>query len=140
MRNTWIVAILAVVVCLPYGHADANSFKEPSVRRQLLSQMSTDQKARVEAQKHPAAYADKLGRVEANNAKVLEKVLAKHGWPTVELVGEDGERAAFYLAQRVSPEVRAECVRLYDRAVAEGKASPDRRALFTENVSALVSN
>ena len=42
----------------------------------------------------------------------LEEIIAEHGWPTYDLVGEDGEEAAWVIAQHsdLDPEFQAEAL------------------------------
>lgn len=45
------------------------------------------------------AYDSLMEKIHIENGRQLEKIIAKHGWPRRELVGEDGEEAAWILAQ-----------------------------------------
>jgi hypothetical protein len=67
----------------------------------------------------------------------LEEILAEHGWPTYDLVGEDGEDAAWAIAQHSDqdPEFQREALGLLREAVAAGQASPGNLAYLTDRVA-----
>lgn len=45
------------------------------------------------------AYDPLMEKIHTENGRRLEKIIAEHGWPHRQLVGEDGEEAAWVLAQ-----------------------------------------
>lgn len=67
----------------------------------------------------------------------LKQIVAEHGWPTISLVGEDGEDAAWAIAQHSDhdPEFQATAVRLIGEAVERGDASPGNLAYLTDRVA-----
>ena len=68
----------------------------------------------------------------------LKEILEEHGWPTYDLVGKDGEDAAWVIAQHsdLDPEFQAEALELLRAAVAEGQASPGNLAYLEDRVRA----
>lgn len=68
----------------------------------------------------------------------LKEIIAEHGWPGVDLVGEEGEDAAWLIAQHsdLDPEFQAEALELLRDAVAEGQASPGNLAYLEDRVRA----
>ncbi|TBN58291.1 hypothetical protein EYE40_13305 [Glaciihabitans arcticus] len=67
----------------------------------------------------------------------LKEILDEHGWPTFDLVGEDGEDAAWAIAQHsdLQPQVQAEALALLEVAVERGQASPGNLAYLTDRVA-----
>ena len=68
----------------------------------------------------------------------LAEILDEHGWPTFDLVGEDGEDAAWAIAQHsdLDPAFQREALELLRAAVDAGQASPGNLAYLTDRVAA----
>jgi hypothetical protein len=68
----------------------------------------------------------------------LREIVDEHGWPTYDLVGEEGEDAAWLIAQHsdLDPDFQAEALELLRAAVAEGQASPGNLAYLEDRVRA----
>lgn len=68
----------------------------------------------------------------------LKEIVEEYGWPTIALVGEDGEDAAWAIAQHsdLDPEFQARAVELLREAVAAGQASPGNLAYLEDRVLA----
>ena len=71
------------------------------------------------------------GRVEA-----LREILGTHGWPGERLVGEDGCRAAWLIAQHGGPDptFRLECEAALALAVQAGDAKPGQLAALRDRI------
>lgn len=67
----------------------------------------------------------------------LKQIVAEHGWPTISLVGEDGEEAAWAIAQHADhdPAFQEHAVELIGEAVERGDASPGNLAYLTDRVA-----
>ena len=67
----------------------------------------------------------------------LKEILDEHGWPTFDLVGEDGEDAAWAIAQHsdLQPQVQVQALELLEEAVERGQASPGNLAYLTDRVA-----
>lgn len=67
----------------------------------------------------------------------LQEILAEHGWPTYDLVGEDGEDAAWAIAQHSDqdPAFQREALELLTAAFEAGQASPGNLAYLTDRVA-----
>ncbi|MCC9308285.1 hypothetical protein LN042_14510 [Kitasatospora sp. RB6PN24] len=65
-------------------------------------------------------------RLTTRHADRLAEIMDEHGWPTAALVGEDGARAAWLIAQHADRQldVQRRALALMDAAVTEGAASP----------------
>ena len=68
----------------------------------------------------------------------MKEILAEHGWPTFDLVGEDGEDAAWAIVQHSDqdPAFQREGLALLRAAVAEGQGSPGNLAYLTDRIAA----
>jgi hypothetical protein len=75
-------------------------------------------------------------KVDLDNSRWLAGVLDDHGWPGRNLVGDDGARAAWLLAQHADHDqvFQRQCLDLLSKAVAEGEASPSHLAYLTDRV------
>jgi hypothetical protein len=68
---------------------------DEGLRAQLLARCEVDQSLRVS----PESDAEEMLPVDRDNSAWLETAVRERGWPGRSLVGEDGARAAFLLAQ-----------------------------------------
>jgi hypothetical protein len=102
--------------------------RDDDLRRELLDMMAADQ-------------GERTGGGTLNDTERtarLREIVAEHGWPTWDLVGKDGEEAAWVIAQHsdLDPEFQAEALELLREAVAEGQASPGNLAYLEDRVRA----
>jgi hypothetical protein len=67
----------------------------------------------------------------------LAEILDRHGWPTYDLVGEDGEDAAWAIAQHsdLDPAFQARALELLRAAVEAGQGSPGNLAYLEDRVA-----
>jgi hypothetical protein len=67
----------------------------------------------------------------------LKHVIAEHGWPGFDLVGEDGEDAAWAIAQHsdLDPEFQECALKHLSAAVDEGQGSPGNLAYLSDRVA-----
>jgi hypothetical protein len=74
---------------------------------------------------------------DAARTERLKEILAEHGWPTYDLVGEDGEDAAWAIVQHSDqdPAFQREALELLREAVEAGQASPGNLAYLTDRVA-----
>jgi hypothetical protein len=91
------------------------------------------------------AERDQSGRTggpdpEGDAARTLRlaEILDQHGWPTYDLVGEDGEDAAWTIAQHSDqdPAVQRRALELLRAAVEDDQASPGNLAYLDDRVAA----
>lgn len=97
------------------------------LQKSLLLMMKRDQRARVRGSWTP--------EIDAENTRKLKNVIARYGWPTNSLVGEDGARAAWLIAQH-TPDVsfQKKCLPLLRKAVRLGQASKSHLAFLTDKM------
>ena len=76
--------------------AHAGAPTHVALREELLKMAALDQKARQVAEN---GDFNALHYVDARNQARLKEIVAQYGWPTFEMVGEDGANASWLLAQ-----------------------------------------
>ena len=109
--------------------AEAEVVFDPRLHDELLQMMEDDQASRT---------GGELVGSDQERTDRLKEIVAEHGWPTVDLVGEDGEEAAWVIAQHsdLDPEFQAEALVLLRGAVEDGQASPGNLAYLEDRVRA----
>ncbi len=102
---------------------------DQELQDELVAMMAADQEARMGG-----------GSLDGDTERTerLKEIIEEHGWPTVDLVGEEGEEAAWVIAQHsdLDPEFQAEALELLRAAVEEGQASPGNLAYLEDRVRA----
>ncbi|MDQ4049642.1 MAG: hypothetical protein M3131_09730 [Actinomycetota bacterium] len=75
-------------------------------------------------------------RIDGENTERLRRILAAHGWPGRSLVGDQGARDAWLIAQHADhdPTFQREALELLTDAVARGEARPRELAYLTDRV------
>jgi len=96
------------------------------LRAELIAMDEYDQAVRAELAADGSlfeGYHPRMAAVHDANAARLQAIIAKHGWPTESLVGEDGAKAAHRIAQHSinHPEFMRECRQLLDDASTKGE-------------------
>lgn len=96
---------------------------------ELLAMLERDQSGRTGG---PDTEGD------AARTRRLAEILDEHGWPTYDLVGEDGEDAAWAIAQHSDqdPAFQRRALELLRPAVAAGQASPGNLAYLEDRIAA----
>lgn len=109
------------------------------LRRELLALVVEDQAARAAMIKDwsdPAAKAA-VDAIDRRSTARLKEVVARHGWPSFALVGEDGAHAAWLLVQHadLDPAFQKECLAKMQPLVERGQASGIDYAYLTDRVA-----
>ncbi|RBY78545.1 hypothetical protein DQ239_08305 [Blastococcus sp. TF02-09] len=101
---------------------------DQALHDELLAMLDRDQAAR-------AGGADPEG--DRARTQRLAEILDRHGWPTYDRVGEDGEDAAWAIAQHsdLDPAVQARALDLLRVAVEAGQGSPGNLAYLEDRVA-----
>jgi hypothetical protein len=112
---------------------------DTALRAELLRRMERDQAARTAvppAEQWPDVPNEDVQAVDVDNTAFLKTVVAAHGWPGFDLVGEAGANAAWLLVQHADqdPVFQKECLALLRDAVASGQAAPAELAYLTDRV------
>jgi hypothetical protein len=107
--------------------ASAGGFDQ-ALHDELMGMFERDQTGRTGGDDHEG---------DVVRTKRLAEILDEHGWPTYDLVGEDGEDAAWTIAQHADhdPEFQRRALELLRTAVAAGQASPGNLAYLTDRVA-----
>lgn len=99
------------------------------LRRELLDMQEADQAERTG---QPVEEWNDRERTDR-----LAEIVDEHGWPTHDLVGEDGASAAWLIAQHsdLDPRFQAQALELMRAAVDEGQADPTELAYLEDRVA-----
>ncbi len=102
---------------------------DQALHDELIEMLERDQSGRTGG---PDAEGD-----AARTARMKE-ILEQHGWPTFDLVREDGEDAAWAIVQHSDqdPAFQREALELLRTAVAAGQGSPGNLAYLTDRIAA----
>lgn len=101
--------------------------RNEKLREELLNMMRVDQDMR------------KSGtfdlEVDKKHTERMKDIVAQHGWPTHDLAGKDGARAAWLIVQH-SPDhgFQKKCLNLLEQAVKDKQASKEDLAYLTDRV------
>jgi len=81
-------------------------------------------------------YALAMQQVHRENAVKLDKIIAEHGWPGISLVGLDGSRAAWLIAQHsiCTPVLQRKFLALLAKASESGDAPKTQAAFLTDRI------
>jgi hypothetical protein len=122
MRGLLVVALLVLAGC-------SSEDRDQALHDELIAMLERDQSGR-------AGGPDSEG--DAARTERLAEILAQHGWPSFDLVGEDAEDAAWAIAQHSDqdPAFQREALELLREAVDAGQGSPGNLAYLTDRVAA----
>jgi hypothetical protein len=106
---------------------------------QLLAMRQRDSDTRsrlLSAGRLYGGYAEEMQQVNREHAEQLARIIAVHGWPGHTLVGEEGARAAWLIAQHAigSPDLQRGFLVQLETAVASGEAPPRQLAYLTDRI------
>ena len=112
-----------------------------TLRLELLALGDEDHRVRQEllaANQLGGPYHPRMEAVHTRNAARLREIIAQYGWPAEDLVGDDGARAAWLIAQHAvgEPAFMKQALELV-RACAEQKRCPGWHAAYLEDRIAL---
>jgi hypothetical protein len=81
-------------------------------------------------------YLPEMIAVFDRNAKRLEKIIEKHGWPVKSKVGEEAARAAWLILQHAvtHPDLQRKCFHLLVEQVNAGEISPMDMAMLEDRI------
>jgi hypothetical protein len=81
-------------------------------------------------------YADEMQQVHRENAHRLNDLVAQYGWPTISLVGLEGCRAAWLIAQHsiCTPDLQRKFLALLTEAAGMGEVPKAQVAFLTDRI------
>lgn len=112
----------------PVPNEEADRAFDQALHDELVAMLERDQSGRTGG---PDDEGD-----EARTER-LREILAEHGWPGTDLVGEDGEDAAWAIAQHsdLDADFQACALAHLEAAVAQGVGSPGNLAYLSDRVA-----
>lgn len=124
-----LVAVALLLLALGGCSTDApEPRRDEALRRELLEMQRVDQAERT---------GDLPTNSDRKHTERLKEIVDKHGWPTSDLVGEDGASAAWLIAQHSDQDVdfQERALELMRAAVADGLADPTELAYLEDRVA-----
>lgn len=111
-----------------------------ALREELLAMSAVDLRVRGELMQSGElgqGYAPRMEAVHRRNASRLREIMAEHGWPDRELVGEDGTKAAWFVAQHAigEPDFQRRVLSLVEEKVKQGKAPAAQEAYLFDRIA-----
>ena len=102
-----------------------------------MAQRDADVRARLlSAGKLYCDYAEEMQQVHEQNAKRLDEIVAEHGWPGISVVGLEGCRAAWLIAQHAicTPDLQRKFLAVLQRASERGDVPKRQVAFLTDRI------
>jgi hypothetical protein len=108
--------------------AEDDDVAEPDLRAELVALQGEDQAERL---------GESGGNGDYDRTERLREILDGHGWPTHDLVGEDGSTAAWVIAQHsdLDVEFQERTFELMEAAVAEDQADASELAYLEDRIA-----
>jgi len=129
-----VVLVVTAWGCQPTAGSNSKRRNE-ALRAELIALQNQD------LTEIAAIYADPQGAVDdpaphLRRTQRLGQIVARYGWPTNALVGEDGARAAWLIAQHADedPKFQRQCLTLMEKAARAGQADWTLVACLTDRV------
>jgi hypothetical protein len=152
MRRLGVAALLVWVLAACSDDPAPRESAEPSASADLpagcpapLEEMDRELDEELRAELLAMFERDQSGRTggrdeEGDDARTarLEEIIEEHGWPGTDLVGDDGEDAAWTIAQHsdLDPGFQRCALAHLEVAVEQGVGSPGNLAYLTDRVAA----
>ncbi|MGE5354773.1 MAG: DUF6624 domain-containing protein [Deltaproteobacteria bacterium] len=82
-------------------------------------------------------YNKELKELHNRNAKILSDIIDKIGYPTIDKVGKEANKATWLIIQHSigKPEFMKKCAKLLEKAVSENKADPKSLAYLIDRIA-----
>ena len=82
------------------------------------------------------SYEPEMQRVHVENAEALDRIVAQHGWPGISLVGIDGCRAAWMIAQHsiCTPQLQRGFLKLLEEAAVIEEVPAKQVAMLSDRI------
>lgn len=128
------MALYGAIGCAS-GSSDAE-VGNPDLRSELLAMAAADQELSQDItpeRMRDTAFAAEMLRSQEHNAQRMLDILAEHGWPGPDLVGEDGADAAWLLVQHGGAKIQERALVLMRESPEPGVTAADI-ALLTDRI------
>jgi hypothetical protein len=111
-----------------------------ALRRELLAMREEDLRVRDElmaAGELGGPYVPRMEAVHVRNAARLRELIALHGWPTEDIAGEDGAKAAWFIVQHAvgEPDFQRQTLVRLQECAAEGRIPAWHAALLEDRIA-----
>ena len=131
------IACVALAGCT--DSSSTTSAPKPSTERTAISTVVQFDEA-LHDELVAMAHRDQTGNgSETADERIerLKEIIDEHGWPTLDLVGKEGEDAAWLIAQHadLDPKFQQQALELLRDAVEAGQASPGNLAYLEDRVA-----
>lgn len=119
------------------------SYKE--IANQIISLKNADLELRQELTKSGKlglGYNEDMAALHNQNATILNDIIDKIGYPTMDKVGEEASEAAWLIIQHSigRPKFMKKCAKLLESAVVEEKANPQNLAYLADRIAIFEGN
>ncbi|MEO9485112.1 MAG: DUF6624 domain-containing protein [Ekhidna sp.] len=145
MKNSYLYLVLLLSFC-SLTLAAQEKVQLPEIAKELKQMRDEDQKLRnkwvsmhrkgkTESEKFKELTVRAIAADRANTAR-LREIIAKHGWPTYDLVGPGPSNNAWLIVQHAdrNPLFQAKCLPLLKEAVDNEQANPSNYAYLYDRV------
>ena len=132
-------ASIRVASSRPLQSSATVSVALPALRQELLNRLERDQAIRNEwirkgSDTHDAALQARMREIDSSNTSRMKEIVKQFGWPNPDLVGEDGQDAAFLIVQHAEYEFQKEMLPLVEAAYKAGTLAGQFYALLLDRV------
>jgi hypothetical protein len=115
---------------------------DESLRSELIAMHDEDTRVRNELMERGelgGPYVPRMEAVHVRNAARLRELIALHGWPAEDIAGEDGAKAAWFIAQHSvgEPDFQRDSLRRLQACAADG-CVPVWQAAYLEDRIAML--
>ena len=114
----------------------------PELRDQLLNMMKSDQEARKKLMEDNPADEEKkklieqMTKADEANREKLKQIIAKHGYPTISMVGDEAAMTAFLIVQHADcdPKWQEQMLPVLQQLADKGEVAKSSVAYLTDRV------
>jgi len=122
--------IISIFLLLSHSFLIAQAQTDTAViKKQLEAIFDRDQKTRTGSDS-----ADFMHYIDSSNLVMVEALIAKHGWPGKDFVGNKGNNAVFLVIQHADLAVQEKYLPVLQKSVDEGESRPADLALLQDRV------
>lgn len=135
--------IILLFCLLSVSATFAQEVKNVELRYQLLEMAKVDQEIRNEmiaklqrGQTVDSLFVARQDSIDRRNRDKLKKIIDKHGWPGISLVGAEAAHAAWLIVQHSDNDLEFQkyCLKLIRNAFENGEATAQELAYLTDRV------